>query len=72
MRIDALLRCWGLATDDLCDVLNELQERGWIEVRRCAPRRDLPERLCEVDRVTITQPGRRYAPPLWAVDPKAG
>jgi hypothetical protein len=62
MRIDALLRCWGPATDDLCDVLNELQDRGWIKVRRGTPRGDLPERLREVDRVTMTREGRLFAP----------
>ena len=62
MRIHALLRCWGPATDDLCDVLKELQERGWIKVRWRTPRGGLPERLREVDRVTMTHEGRLFAP----------
>jgi hypothetical protein len=62
MRIHALLRCSGLATDALCDVLNELQERDWVRVRRRTPRGDLPERLREVDRVNMTHEGRLFAP----------
>ncbi len=62
MRIRAILRCWGPATDDLCDALNELQGRGWIRVRRRTARGDLPERVREVDRVTMTEEGRLFAP----------
>ena len=65
MRIRTLLRCAGLTTPQLCDALNELQERGWIRVRRRTPRNDLPERLREVDRVTTTSQGRLFAPRLW-------
>jgi hypothetical protein len=66
MRIHALLRYWGPATDDLCAVLNELQDRGWIKVRWRTPRGGLPERLREVDRVTMTHEGRLFAPRFWS------
>ena len=68
MRIHALLRSSGLAPDELCEVLNELQERGWVRVRWRTPRGDLPERLREVDRVTTTHEGRLFAPRFWVVD----
>jgi len=51
MRIHALLRCSASRADALCETLNELQERNWIKVRWRTPRRDLPERLLEVDRI---------------------
>ncbi len=65
MRIHALLRCSGLETDALCDVLNELQERDWISLRRRARPGDLPEHPREVDRVTMTHEGRLFAPRFW-------
>lgn len=67
MRIHALVGSSGLAPDELCEVLNELQERGWVRVRWRTPRGDLPERLREVDRVTTTHEGRLFAPRFWAV-----
>ena len=68
MRVRVLLARSGIATDTLCDALNELQERGWICVRRRRPYSDLPERLREVDRVTLTRQGRLFAPRLWLTD----
>jgi hypothetical protein len=68
VRIRALLRCSGHATDELCAVLNELRERNWIGARWCRPRGDLPERLREVGRVTATRQGRLHAPRIWLVE----
>jgi hypothetical protein len=46
----------------LCDTLNELAERCWLEILlRRHPRGDLPERLRRVDRVTSTKVGRYRA-----------
>jgi hypothetical protein len=69
MRITALLHSSGLATELLCEVLNELQERGWIKLRWKTPRGALRERLRDVDRVTITAEGRLFAPRLWSPRP---
>ena len=44
------------------ELRKELQERGWIKVRWRTPRGGLPERLREVDRVTMTHEGRLFAP----------
>jgi hypothetical protein len=63
-----LLRWSGFASHELCDALNDLQERSWVRVRPRTPRSDLPERLREVDRITTTHQGRLFAPRLWLFD----
>ena len=73
MRIAPLLRCSGLAPDELAAAINELAERCWLEVTwrepPAAPRDDVPERFRAVDRIATTRFGRwRYAR-TWIVDP---
>jgi hypothetical protein len=67
VRIRPLLRWSGLTCDELCAAVNELQERGWVLVAWRTLRSDLPARVREVDRVTITHQGRLFAPRLWLV-----
>jgi hypothetical protein len=70
-RIKPLLRWSGLMPDDLCQAADELQARGWIDVAWRSPRFDLPERLREVDRLTISRQGRRFGPRRWLAGPLA-
>jgi len=74
MRIVPLFRRSGLDGEAFLSALRELHERLWVHVawRRC-PRAavppGLPERLREVDRITLTRFGRWRCAAAWPSRP---
>lgn len=65
-RIEPLLRASVIPADHLAEAINELGERGWIDIVRLGPaaRRSpaLPERFRNVRRLATTRTGRHCFP----------
>ncbi len=68
VRLRPLMQWSGLSATDLCEALNELMDRRWIDVIWREGADEERQALSDIERITITRFGRFRARFGWPVD----